>query len=81
MLSGLGALAAAHHERLDGTGYHRGARAAHLPRGARLLAAADMLAAMTEDRPYRPGHPRRGRTRGAERSPWPAGWIRSWPQR
>jgi HD-GYP domain-containing protein (c-di-GMP phosphodiesterase class II) len=48
------ASAAAHHERLDGSGYHRGARAADLPRAARLLAAADVLAAMTEDRPYRP---------------------------
>ncbi len=50
----LAALASAHHERLDGTGYHRGARAADLPRGARLLAAADVFAAMTEARPYRP---------------------------
>jgi HD-GYP domain-containing protein (c-di-GMP phosphodiesterase class II) len=54
VLAPLALLAAAHHERLDGTGYHRAARAADLPRGARLLAAADVLAAMTEDRPYRP---------------------------
>ena len=46
--------AAAHHERLDGTGYHRGARAGELTREARLLAAADVLAALTEPRPYRP---------------------------
>ena len=58
LLAPLAALAAAHHERLDGTGYHRAARAADLPRGARLLAAADVLAAMTEDRPYRPAHTR-----------------------
>jgi HD-GYP domain-containing protein (c-di-GMP phosphodiesterase class II) len=54
VLAPLAALAAAHHERLDGSGYHRAARAADLPRGARLLAAADVLAALTEDRPHRP---------------------------
>jgi HD-GYP domain-containing protein (c-di-GMP phosphodiesterase class II) len=58
VLAPLAPLAAAHHERLDGTGYHRAARAADLPRGARLLAVADVLAAMTEDRPYRPAHTR-----------------------
>jgi HD-GYP domain-containing protein (c-di-GMP phosphodiesterase class II)/DNA-binding CsgD family transcriptional regulator len=51
-------VAAAHHERLDGSGYHRAARAADLPRGARLLAAADVLAALTEERPHRPAHSR-----------------------
>jgi HD-GYP domain-containing protein (c-di-GMP phosphodiesterase class II) len=58
VLAPLAALAAAHHERLDGSGYHRAARAADLPRGARLIAAADVLAAMTEDRPHRPAHSR-----------------------
>jgi HD-GYP domain-containing protein (c-di-GMP phosphodiesterase class II) len=58
VLAPLAALAAAHHERLDGSGYHRAARAADLPRGARLIAAADVLAAMTEDRPHRPAHTR-----------------------
>jgi HD-GYP domain-containing protein (c-di-GMP phosphodiesterase class II) len=53
-LAPLGSLAAAHHERLDGSGYHRGARAGELPREARLLAVADVLAALTEARPYRP---------------------------
>lgn len=43
-----------HHERLDGSGYHRGARAAALPPPARLLAAADTYHAMTEPRPHRP---------------------------
>lgn len=46
-------LAAAHHERLDGSGYHRGARGIELSDGARLLAAADAFAAMTEPRPHR----------------------------
>jgi HD-GYP domain-containing protein (c-di-GMP phosphodiesterase class II) len=41
-LARIGALAALHHERLDGSGYHRGARAAALPPGARILAAADV---------------------------------------
>ena len=52
-LAQLGLVAAAHHERLDGSGYHRGATAAGLPRPARLLAAADAYHAMTEPRPHR----------------------------
>lgn len=51
-LSDLGQLAGAHHERLDGSGYHRGTR--DLDPAARLLAAADVVAAMGEDRPNRP---------------------------
>jgi len=50
----LAGVAGAHHERLDGHGYHRGAGAGELSRGARLLAAADVFAAVTEDRPHRP---------------------------
>jgi HD-GYP domain-containing protein (c-di-GMP phosphodiesterase class II) len=46
-------LAGAHHERLDGSGYHRGSPAALLPRAARVLAVADAFHAMTEPRPYR----------------------------
>jgi HD-GYP domain-containing protein (c-di-GMP phosphodiesterase class II) len=53
-LSALGALGALHHERLDGTGYHRGLAAAMLEAPARLLAAANAYAALTEDRPHRP---------------------------
>jgi HD-GYP domain-containing protein (c-di-GMP phosphodiesterase class II) len=53
-LAELAPLAAAHHERLDGSGYHRGAVAAGLPREARLLAAADVMHALREERPYRP---------------------------
>jgi HD-GYP domain-containing protein (c-di-GMP phosphodiesterase class II)/DNA-binding CsgD family transcriptional regulator len=53
-LAGLAACAAAHHERLDGSGYHRGARAGDLDLAARVLAAADVLSALTEDRPHRP---------------------------
>jgi DNA-binding NarL/FixJ family response regulator len=45
--------AAFHHERLDGSGYHRGAAAAEIARPARLIAAADAFHAMTERRPHR----------------------------
>ena len=47
--------ASAHHERLDGTGYHRGLSARDLTETARILAVADNLDALLADRPYRPG--------------------------
>ena len=53
LLAALAGLGSHHHERLDGSGYHRGARAAALPPLARLLAAADAYHAMTEPRPHR----------------------------
>ena len=53
LLAQLGALAALHHERLDGSGYHRGLPAAMLSPAARVLAAADVYHAMTEARPHR----------------------------
>jgi HD-GYP domain-containing protein (c-di-GMP phosphodiesterase class II) len=56
-LAGVAALAAADHERLDGSGYHRRIPAAAIGPAARILAAADVLAAMTEDRPHRPALP------------------------
>jgi HD-GYP domain-containing protein (c-di-GMP phosphodiesterase class II) len=52
-LAGLSSVATAHHERLDGSGYHRGLSGAGLSRPARLLAAADSYHAMTEARPHR----------------------------
>lgn len=42
-----------HHERLDGSGYHRGASAAGLSSAQRLLAAADAFHAKTEPRAHR----------------------------
>lgn len=48
-------IAAAHHERLDGRGYHRGLAAGQIPLGARILAVADVYEALTADRPYRAG--------------------------
>jgi DNA-binding CsgD family transcriptional regulator len=50
----LGALAGMHHERCDGSGYHRGAVSGSLPMAARVIAAADAFEAMTEERPHRP---------------------------
>ena len=52
-LAPLAPQAGAHHERLDGSGYHRGTRAADLDRAARVLAAADVVCALGEDRPHR----------------------------
>ena len=52
-LLALAPVATAHHERLDGSGYHRGADASGLTPAARLLAAADAYHAMTEPRPHR----------------------------
>jgi putative nucleotidyltransferase with HDIG domain len=46
-------VAGAHHERLDGGGYHRQLRESELPWAARVLAAADICEAMTAKRPYR----------------------------
>jgi HD-GYP domain-containing protein (c-di-GMP phosphodiesterase class II) len=52
-LASLTDVASGHHERLDGTGYHRRVPAASLMPGARLLAAADAFHAMRESRPHR----------------------------
>lgn len=53
-LAAIGLLAGSHHERLDGSGYHRGASGPALDQAARILAAADCYGAMREARPYRP---------------------------
>ena len=50
----LARLAGSHGERCDGSGYHRGSRAADLPAAAWLLAAADCYQAMREPRAHRP---------------------------
>lgn len=54
-LAGVTAIAVAHHERMDGTGYHLGIQASTLPFAERLLAAADVYEALTASRPYRHG--------------------------
>jgi HD-GYP domain-containing protein (c-di-GMP phosphodiesterase class II) len=53
-LAPLAPLAGSHHERIDGSGYHRGVRSSDLPFDARLLAAADALCELTEPRATRP---------------------------
>lgn len=52
-LANLATVAGSHHERLNGSGYHRGLRAAGLNESARILAAADAYASLLEPRPYR----------------------------
>ena len=58
-LAALAPVATAHHERLDGSGYHRGAVGGSLSAAARVLAAADAYHAMTEPRPHRAALPTR----------------------
>ena len=53
----IASVAAAHHEKLDGSGYHRGLRGDVLGRSARILAVADIFEAMTAERPYRDAMP------------------------
>jgi len=43
-----------HHERMDGSGYPRGLKGEEIILGARILAVADVVDAMTHHRPYRP---------------------------
>lgn len=50
----LATLAGMHHERVDGTGYHRASTHAEIPGPARVLGAADAYQAMTQPRPHRP---------------------------
>jgi DNA-binding CsgD family transcriptional regulator len=52
-LSSVANAAFTHHERLDGSGYHRGINAASLGQENRLLAAADAFRSKIEQRPYR----------------------------
>lgn len=50
------AIAGAHHERIDGTGYPLGLQAAQLSVQARILGLADIFEALTaKTRPYKPG--------------------------
>jgi len=52
-LAPMAQLAGMHHERVDGSGYHRGCKARDIPLAARVLAAADAFHAMTQARPHR----------------------------
>jgi HD-GYP domain-containing protein (c-di-GMP phosphodiesterase class II) len=49
----MGQLASLHHERLDGSGYHRGCLGREQTSPARILAAADFVRTRREARPYR----------------------------
>jgi HD-GYP domain-containing protein (c-di-GMP phosphodiesterase class II) len=46
-------IAGAHHEKLDGTGYPNHLSAAELSLESRIIAVADVYAALSEERPYR----------------------------
>ena len=48
-----------HHERWDGHGYPEGLAREQIPLAARVFAVADVLDALTTDRPYRPESPLR----------------------
>lgn len=50
---GIAGVAASHHERLDGSGYHRGLTGRELSLDARILAVADVAEALSAARPYR----------------------------
>ena len=55
-LRGVPEIAASHHERLDGRGYHRGLTAEAMPLQSRIVAIADIFEALTaKDRPYKSG--------------------------
>jgi len=50
-------IAASHHEKLNGTGYHRGLTAEQLPLEARVLVVSDIFDALSAKRPYRDSLP------------------------
>ena len=52
-LADLAPIAAAHHERLDGTGYPLGLRDDQIRRETRIITVCDIYDALTRDRPYR----------------------------
>ena len=52
-LAAIGSIIAEHHERLDGSGFHRGVRASDLSANGRLLAVAEAYQNLVEDRPFR----------------------------
>jgi putative nucleotidyltransferase with HDIG domain len=53
----LAEIAASHHERLDGKGYHRGLTGGAMDVRTRILCTADICDALLATRPYRPGLP------------------------
>ncbi|MCI0436631.1 MAG: HD domain-containing protein [Gemmatimonadetes bacterium] len=68
-LAPIGATAALHHERLDGSGYYRNLPAAMLPAPSRVLAAANRFRTLVEARAHRPAlSPERAARQRAPRS-------------
>ncbi|MEO1525959.1 MAG: HD domain-containing phosphohydrolase [Planctomycetota bacterium] len=57
-LNDLAFIAAGHHERLDGKGYHLGLSGSQIPFVTRILSVADVFEALSAKRPYRDGMPR-----------------------
>ncbi len=55
--SELAKVSAAHHEKLDGTGYPRGLSAEHITLETRIITTADIFDAITAERPYRGATP------------------------
>lgn len=53
VLADIAPIAAAHHERLDGTGYPLGLRDEQIRRETRIITVCDVYDALTSDRPYR----------------------------
>jgi HD-GYP domain-containing protein (c-di-GMP phosphodiesterase class II) len=56
-LADLADVAAAHHERLDGTGYPLALPASEISRDTRIITASDYFDALVSDRPYRSALP------------------------
>ena len=53
VLSDLAPIAAAHHEKLDGSGYPLGLRDGQIRRETRIITVCDYYDALSSDRPYR----------------------------
>ena len=51
-------IAIRHHEKLDGSGYHRGLSAGELTEGQRIVAVADVLSALRQRRSYKEAFPK-----------------------
>jgi ribonuclease P protein subunit RPR2 len=56
-LEGAAKVVRSHHERWDGSGYPDGLSGEQIPLPARVFSVADVLDALTTDRPYRPASP------------------------
>jgi HD-GYP domain-containing protein (c-di-GMP phosphodiesterase class II)/DNA-binding CsgD family transcriptional regulator len=56
-LAVLNRIASAHHEKCDGSGYHKRVRTDAIDPGAAVLAATEVYVGLTSDRAHRPAHP------------------------